>query len=78
MVAWQNERGAGGCLSFEKLNSNVSVLSAFSRSYFQSSSLLCQICWFRERSWCRRNVLDSVICTVSVISKELVRTGVVE
>ena len=78
MVAWQTERGAGGCFSFEKLNSNVSVLSAFSWSCFQSSSLLCQICWFGERSWCRRNVLDSVICTVSVISKELVRTGVVE
>ena len=29
MVAWQIERGAGGCLSFEELNSIVSVLSAF-------------------------------------------------
>ena len=34
MVAWQNERGAGGCLSFEKLNSIVSVLSVFSWSLF--------------------------------------------
>ena len=34
MVAWQNERGAGGCLSFEELNSIVSVLSAFSWRLF--------------------------------------------
>ena len=58
MVAWQIERGAGGCLSFDELKSIVSVLSAFSWSYFQSSSLLGQICRFGERSWCRRNVLD--------------------
>ena len=64
MVAWQNERGAGGCLSFEKLNSIVSVLFAFSWSYFQSSSLLCQICRFVERSWCRRNVLDYMMYAV--------------
>ena len=34
MVAWQIERGAGGCLSFEELNSIVSVLSAVSWSLF--------------------------------------------
>ena len=34
MVAWQNERGAGGCSSFEELNSTVFVLSAFSWSIF--------------------------------------------
>ena len=34
MEAWQIERGAGGCLSFEELNSIVSVLSAFSWSLF--------------------------------------------
>ena len=62
MVAWQNERGAGGCLSFEKLNSIVSVLFAFSWSYFQSSSLLCQICRFGERSLCRHYVLEYMIC----------------
>ena len=32
MVAQQIERGAGGCLSFEELNSIVSVLCAFSWS----------------------------------------------
>ena len=58
MVAWQIERGAGGFLSFEELHSIVSVLFAFSCSYFQSSSLLGQICRFGERSLCRRNVLD--------------------
>ena len=36
MVAWQIERGAGGCLSFEELNSTVSVLSAFSWSLFSN------------------------------------------
>ena len=34
MVAWQIERGAGGCLSFEELKSIVSVLSAFSLGSF--------------------------------------------
>ena len=63
-VAWLIERGAGGCMSFEKLNSIVSVLSAFSWSYFQSSSLSCQICMLGERSWCRHNVLDYMICAV--------------
>ena len=33
--------------------------------YFQSSSLLCQICSFGERSWCGHNVMDYVICAVS-------------
>ena len=72
MVAWQTERGAGGCLSFEELNSNVSVLSAFSWSYFQSSSLLCQICRFGERSWYRHNVLDYVICAVECHQQRIV------
>ena len=31
---------------------------------FQSSSLLCQICRFGERSWCCHNILDYKICTV--------------
>ena len=34
MVALQIKRGAGGCLSFEELNSTVSVLSTFSWSLF--------------------------------------------
>ena len=32
MVALQIKRGAGGCVSFEELNSTVSVLSTFSWS----------------------------------------------
>ena len=32
MLAWQIERGAGGCLSFEELKTIVSVLPAFSWS----------------------------------------------
>ena len=34
MVAWQIERGAGQCLSFEELKRIVSVLFAFSLSLF--------------------------------------------
>ena len=34
MVAWQIERGAGGCSSVEELKSIVSVLSASSWSLF--------------------------------------------
>ena len=34
MVAWQIERGAGGCLRLEELKNIVSVLSAFSWSLF--------------------------------------------
>ena len=34
LVAWQIERGAGGCLNVEELNNIVSVLSVFSWSLF--------------------------------------------
>ena len=63
-MAWQIERGAGGCSSFEELNSIVFALSAFSWEDFQSSNLLCQICRFGECPWCRHNVLDYMICAV--------------
>ena len=65
MVVWRIERGAGGSLSSEELKRIVSVLSAFSWSlFFQSASLLCQICKFGKCSWCRHNVLDDMICAV--------------
>ena len=64
MMAWQIERGAGGCLSFEELNRIVSVLSRLVGVCFQSSSLLCQICRFGEHSLCRHNVLDYMVCVV--------------
>ena len=79
MVAWQNERGAGGCLSFEELNSIVSVLSAFSWSLFLVISLLCQIYAGLESTpgvvimfW------TAWFAQLSVISKELVQTEMVE
>ena len=40
MVAWQIQRGSGGCLSFEKLNSMVPVLSALVGVYLFSVMVL--------------------------------------
>ena len=40
MVAWQIERGAGECLSFEELKRIVFVLSAFSWSLSHPSSCM--------------------------------------
>ena len=64
MVAWQIDRGAGGCLNFEDLNSIVSILSAFSWSLFSVIQSFMSLCRFGERSWCRHNVLDYTICAV--------------
>ena len=73
MVAWQIERGAGGCLTFEELKRIVSVLSAFSLNLFTIiQSFLCQICWFGERSWCDHNVLDYMICAVESHKQKIV------
>ena len=57
MVAWQIERGAGGCLSFEELNSVVSVLSAFIWSLF----LVFQSFMLDMQVW--RVFLVSLLCS---------------
>ena len=62
MVPWQIERGSGGCLNFEELNSIVSVLCAFNWNLFSVIQSICQIYRFGERSWCHHNVIDYIIC----------------
>ena len=72
MVAWQIERGAGGCLSFEEWKTLFLSCLHLVRVCFQSSSLLCQICMFGERSWCRHNVLDYMMCAAECHQQRLV------
>ena len=74
MVAWQIERGPGGCLSFEELKRIVSVFLHLVRVCFQSSSLLCRYAGLESVPDVVIMFWTTLSAQMSFISKELVRT----